>query len=84
MSIQYHKCNQVGCDGHIAFDNADFDYREALKTDGGVLDRPKCNKCGKEFLVLVAHVLTEFNEAAMELIDELPQCGVPSTKEAQP
>lgn len=79
MSVQAHKCNQKGCDGFILFENADFNYKEALE-DNGILDRPQCNKCGKEFMVVVSHTLIEFDEEKMELLDEIeeiskvPQC----------
>ena len=76
MSIQYHKCNQNGCAGYIAFENADFDYKEALNNGQYVLDNPKCSECGKEFRVVIGHVLFEYDEANDELIRMIPETGL--------
>lgn len=74
MAIQFHRCNQEGCNGFVAFDNADFDLKEAVNKDY-VLDRPTCDTCGKEFMVVVSHALIEFDEEKWEMVDELPECG---------
>lgn len=74
MSVQAHKCNQPNCNGFILFDNADFKYEKSLEKDNGILDRPQCQKCGKEFIVVVSHTLIEFDEEKCELIDEIPSC----------
>lgn len=74
MSIQAHKCNQEGCNGFILFDNADFNYKKSINNNEYVLDKPKCNKCGKEFQVVISHTLIEYDEEKCELLDEVPQC----------
>jgi hypothetical protein len=73
MSIQAQKCNQPGCKGYILFENADFDYKESLNNNEYVLDKPTCSECGKEFLVVISHVLIEVDENN-DLVDEIPQC----------
>lgn len=73
MSVQAHKCNQKGCNGFILFENADFNYKKSLNKGEYVIDRPACNKCGKEFQVVISHTLIEFDEDKMELMDELPK-----------
>lgn len=82
MSIQAHRCNQVGCNGFILFDNADFDYKAAVNKDY-TLDRPTCDTCGKEFMVVVSHVLIEFDEEKHELVDELHECGYQEFEKAR-
>lgn len=70
MAFQAHKCNQVGCKGFIVFDNADFDYDEAVGT-GKPLATPTCNTCKKEFVVGISHELFEIDE------DRQPVATVP-------
>jgi hypothetical protein len=54
MAIESHKCNTKGCDGWVSFENADFNFNETLDTIKGyyAFTDTKCNKCGKEFLVV--------------------------------
>lgn len=62
MSIEAHKCNQKGCEGHVVFENADFDFKNIpTNEEFGFysFDEPKCNKCGKEFLVAPHYVVID-------------------------
>lgn len=76
MSIQYHKCNQEGCDGVIAFENADFNYKKNLAKDEYILYTPICSKCKKKFRVAIHHILIEVDEDdGFSLVDVLPETG---------
>lgn len=72
MAIQAHGCNQQGCSGFIRFDNADFNYQDAIKNNRYVLDNPKCDTCGKEFKVVVSHSLIEVDEND-DFVEEIRQ-----------
>ncbi|WP_168198239.1 hypothetical protein [Crassaminicella thermophila] len=53
-----------------------------MKNNNGILDRCKCTECGKEFVMVVAHVLVEVDEDDM-LVDELPQCDIREYEKSQ-
>lgn len=82
MSIQAHRCNQDNCNGFILAENADYNYEYAMKNNNGILDRCKCTECGKEFVMVAAHVLVEVDEDDM-LVDELPQCDIREYEKSQ-
>jgi hypothetical protein len=53
MAIESHKCNTKGCNGRVAFENADFDHRELDMIKGYyAYTSAKCNECRKGFLVV--------------------------------
>ncbi|MEM5645587.1 hypothetical protein AAHH72_12270 [Bacillus cereus] len=67
MSIEAHRCNEKDCDGLVVFDNADMDLLE-FETIKGIYayGNPKCNKCGKEFLIVPSYAVIDFDEETHE------------------
>lgn len=63
MSIEAHKCNVEGCNGFVAFENADFDIKNPGTIKGMyAFTNPRCNVCGKEFLVVPHYAVIDWDE----------------------
>ena len=63
MAIEAHKCNVKDCNGLVVFENADIELLE-FETIKGIwaYGNPKCNVCGKEFLIVPSYAVIDFNE----------------------
>jgi hypothetical protein len=63
MAIEFHKCNKKGCNGEVAFENADFDIKNPDTIKGVyAYSDPKCTECGKEFLVVPHWSVVSYDE----------------------
>lgn len=51
------RCNKAGCNGLVLYEDADYDYREAIKDGTYVLDNDlTCDTCGRKFKAVISHM----------------------------
>lgn len=62
MSIEAMKCTKEKCLGFIVFENADFNYKDALNNHGHVLDEAECTECKTVYKIVVAYRALEIDE----------------------
>lgn len=56
MAIGCMRCNREGCRGLVVYEDADYNYREAI-LDGSytVDDDLVCDTCGRKFKAVITH-----------------------------
>ncbi|MGM7720637.1 hypothetical protein [Metabacillus sp. Hm71] len=73
MSVEAHRCNAKDCNGHVVFDNADFDFNNFDTSDKGfyMFDDPCCNKCGKKYYVVPHYIVIDVKDYDCGEFEEL-------------
>ncbi|MDJ8959760.1 hypothetical protein [Clostridium perfringens] len=71
MSMGAMRCNRKGCNGLVVYEDADYDYREAVLNGDYIVDNDLvCDTCGRKFKAVVTHTFIYDDEELGE-VEEL-------------
>lgn len=71
MSIGVMRCNKEGCNGLVIYEDADYNYREAIQNGSYTLDDDLvCDTCGRKFKAVISHTFIHEDEETGD-IEEL-------------
>jgi len=56
MSVGVMRCNKEGCNGLVLYEDADYDFRRAIRDGDWTLDDDLvCDACGRKFKAVITH-----------------------------
>lgn len=71
MAMGCMRCNKEGCGGLVAYEDADYDYREAILDGSYTVDSDLvCDTCGRKFKAVITHTFIYDDEKHGE-VEEL-------------
>lgn len=56
MCMGAMRCNREGCNGLVVYEDADYDYKDAVLNGSYIVDKDLvCDTCGRKFQAVITH-----------------------------